>query len=135
MTRRVQRPVYVAAIVERHDNHLLIALARGPDETARRWHFPRGRTNPGETPEAALRRVARDQLGIYVEIVVGQPPIPACVDGQEAEVRYFFCGVADGDVRRGSFADIAWIPRIHLREYDFDAVSTPVVEWLLDARS
>ena len=84
--------------------------------------------------EAAMRRIAREQLGIEVEIVVGQPPIVAALQDAEVELRYFFCGVIEGDADRGEYAELRWVPRGQLREYDFDDVSRPVVEWLLESR-
>jgi len=132
MARPRQRPIQVAAILERHDNHVLIALAAEGDVCVRPWCFPRGPARLDESPEAAMRRVAQDQLGVSVEIVVGQPPLPAELDGEQVDVRYFFCGLVTGEVSRGPYAEIRWVPRGHLREYAFDAASTPVVDWLLE---
>jgi 8-oxo-dGTP pyrophosphatase MutT (NUDIX family) len=130
-TIRPRRSPFVASIIERANNDILIALARGPDAVLRHWQFPRGRARPDESPEAAMRRVARELLGILVEVIVGQPPVPARIDGEEVEVRFFFCGVADGEPRPEQFVELAWIHKAHLREYEFDAVSKPVVDWML----
>lgn len=128
-----KRKLFVAGIIERQDNHLLIALPKegGPEE--RRWCFPRGPATLGESPEAAVRRLADRGLGLRVEIVVGQPPLIARIGGEEVELRYFFCGVIRGGVIPGPYAELRWVPRHHLREYDFDQPSQPVVDWLLKA--
>jgi ADP-ribose pyrophosphatase YjhB (NUDIX family) len=119
-------------IIERHDNHVLIVLPSSPDDPTRLWQFPRGLANIDESPEQAMRRIADEQLGIGVEIVVGQPPVAAEINGREVEMRYFFCGVADEEPRPGPYAEIRWVTRGHLREYEFDDPSKPVVEWLLE---
>ena len=134
MTLRRRHPVYAAGIVERHDNHVLIVLPRGADETLRHWQFPRGKANADESPETAMRRVASQQLGLNVEIVVGQPPVLARIDGEEVEMRFFFCGIIEGTLRAGEYAETAWIHKAHLREYEFDEVSMPVVKWMLEER-
>ncbi len=134
MTRRLRRPVYVAGIVEHPDNCVLIVLPAGGKGETRLWRFPGGPAKPSESPEAAMRRYARETLGVGVEIVVGQPPLVQEVDGREVELRYFFCGVAEGEPTPGPYAEIRWIHRSHLREYEFDVVSKPVVEWLLEER-
>lgn len=126
------RPLYAAAIIERADNHILIALP-GEAGPARRWIFPRGLAEPNESAEAAMRRIARDQLGLIVELVIGQPPFITDVDAIQSEIRYFFCGLAGGHPRPGPYSDIRWVPRAQLRDYDFDNPSKPVVEWLLSA--
>jgi ADP-ribose pyrophosphatase YjhB (NUDIX family) len=135
MTLRTKRTVYVAGIIERPNNHVLIVLARGPEAVSRKWQFPRDRTLPNETPETAMRRVAREKLGLSVEIVVGQPPVLAKIDGVDVEVRFFFCGLEDGEVLPDHYAELAWIHKAHLLEYDFDVVSGPVVAWMLDTRT
>ena len=126
------RPRYVAAIIERADNHVLIALPRDTGEN-RQWMFPRGLADPKESAEAAMRRIAPEQLGLFVELVIGQPPFLCEIAGHPAEVRYFFCGLAGEDATPGHYSEIRWIPRAHLREYDFDDASKVVVEWLLTA--
>ena len=78
-----------------------------------------------------VRRVAEELLGITVEVIVGQPPIPGQVDGQTVEFRYFFCGMISGEAKSESFAELRWVSLSHLREYDFDAASKPVVDWIL----
>jgi len=133
MSLRRARLRFAAAIIERHDSHLLIARPVSIREEGRVWQFPRGKVNPDESPEAAMRRIARSDLGVEVEIVVGQPPFMAHVDGDDAEVRYFFCGINAGDPRPGPYEELRWVSKGHLREYDFDAVSEPVATWLLES--
>jgi len=131
--RPPRRPRVAVGIIERHDNHVLIVLPSSPDDQSRLWQFPRGFACADESPEQAMRRIAFEQLGIDVEIVVGQPPVTAMLDGREVEMRYFFCGVTDGEPSPGPYVEIRWVTRGHLREYEFDDPSKPVVEWLLES--
>ena len=101
MPRRTQRRIYAAGIIERNDNHILIALPSEEAASSRLWQFPRGAVEEGESPEAAMRRVAKNKLGVAVEIAVGQPPLMHTIDGGEAELRYFFCGVTAGETEPG----------------------------------
>jgi ADP-ribose pyrophosphatase YjhB (NUDIX family) len=130
MSLKPTLPRYAAAIIERADNHILIALP-ADSEPARHWIFPRGLAEAKESTEAAMRRIARDQLGIIVELVIGQPPLLCEIGERPSEIRYFFCGVSSGEAKPGPYSEIRWIPRAHLREYDFDDPSKAVVEWLL----
>ena len=133
MSFRRTRSLLVAGIIERHDNDILIALPK-EDEDRRIWQFPRGPAKPGETPEAAMRRITRDDLGLHIEIVVGQPPLIERIDAVEVELRYFFCGIAKGRAQPGPNAEIRWVPKHHLREYELDKPSRPVAKWLLQSR-
>lgn len=125
-------PTYAVGIVERYDNHLLILVTETNPERPRLWQFPRGPIAPEETPEVAMRRIAGDLLGLEVEIVVGQPPVPCWLDGTEVELRVFFCCPIEGEAHTDETVELRWVPKAHLREYDFDAASQPVADWILE---
>ena len=46
------------------DNRVLIAQRPAGKDMAGLWEFPGGKVEPGETPEAALIREVREELGI-----------------------------------------------------------------------
>lgn len=132
-TRRV-RDIFAAGIIETGDKQLLIARPdEDESEQGRLWIFPRGEARRDESPEGAMRRMAKADLGIGVDVLVGQPPVPGRVDGKEVEMRYFFCAVIEGEAKAGPYAEIRWIPHAHLCEYDFDDNAQPVADWLKES--
>ncbi|MFB6750734.1 (deoxy)nucleoside triphosphate pyrophosphohydrolase [Streptomyces sp. NPDC056353] len=75
MTERI---VVGAALVE--GGRLLAARRSAPEELAGRWELPGGKVEAGETPEAALVRELREELGVAAETgerVPGQWPLRA----------------------------------------------------------
>ncbi len=136
MARSKSSKPYVAAIIERQDNYILIVRSSELSNSTGdgpRWAFPRGRVKGDESPEAATRRTTREDLGIEVEIVVGQPPLVEEIGGERVELRFFFCGLISDGEESGPEDAIRWVPRHHLREYEFDALFQPVADWLLEA--
>jgi len=132
MSSHQNTPVYASGILERYDHHVLIALPQREESEPRLWLFPRGVIREKEIPEAAMRRIMNETLGVQIEIVIGQPPIVEPIDGERVQIRYFFCGLISGEPEPGDFEDIRWVSRIHLSEYDFDEASRPVTQWLLE---
>lgn len=132
MARNPRFPLIAAGLLERTDNQVLIVKMPQDGNAEALWQFPRGPVQPGESAEAAMRRIALDQIGLHVEIVVGQPPILGVVNGQSVELRYFFCGVIEEESRPTTYAETRWVAKGQLREYDFDEASRPVAEWLVN---
>ena len=56
----------VAGVLRREGRVLLSRRIRGAD--VGRWEFPGGKLERGETPEQALRRELREELGIEVQV-------------------------------------------------------------------
>ncbi|MEU4075705.1 (deoxy)nucleoside triphosphate pyrophosphohydrolase [Streptomyces venezuelae] len=61
-------PVVVVVAGALYDRGRLLAARRSaPVELAGRWELPGGKLEPGESPEAALVRELREELGVDVE--------------------------------------------------------------------
>ncbi|MFD3536074.1 (deoxy)nucleoside triphosphate pyrophosphohydrolase [Streptomyces sp. NPDC058664] len=60
-------PVVVVAGALYDQGRLLAARRSAPAELAGRWELPGGKLEPGESPEEALVRELREELGIEVE--------------------------------------------------------------------
>ncbi|OYY90589.1 MAG: NTP pyrophosphohydrolase [Sphingomonas sp. 28-66-16] len=58
-------PVVAAALVDR-DGRILVQQRPPGKPMAGLWEFPGGKIDPGETPEQALSRELREELGIVV---------------------------------------------------------------------
>ena len=61
------KTIKVAAAIIHRDNKYF-ATQRGYGEFEGMWEFPGGKIEPGESPEAALRREIQEELGVYVSV-------------------------------------------------------------------
>jgi 8-oxo-dGTP diphosphatase len=61
-------PIVVVGAALLDAGRLLAARRSAPPELAGRWELPGGKVEPGETPQAALARELREELGVEVEV-------------------------------------------------------------------
>jgi len=60
--------IRVVAAVIRHGDEILACRRRPGISSAGLWEFPGGKVEPGETPEDALAREIREELGIDIRV-------------------------------------------------------------------
>ncbi len=105
-----------AAVV--HEGRVLTARRTTPPEAAGRWEFPGGKVEPDETPEAALVREVREELGCDIEVVAwltGEADLGRCrvlrvalarlVGGEPVPVEHD----AVAWLRADEIGDVAWL--------------------------
>lgn len=109
----------VAAIIER-GGRILIGQRKNAGYHPLKWEFPGGKVEPGETPEAALIRELREELGIEARIdrrlLQYEFQYP-----QRSRILLIFYRVEDfdGDLVNLDFEEIRWEQAERLGAYDF----------------
>lgn len=106
------RLLVVGAVIVQ-DAHVLAARrSRAP----RRWEFPGGKLEPGETPQAAVERECREELGVDVRAVTHV----ATASDQRVELALWQARLVAGVPM--PFADhdaVRWLARCELEELDW----------------
>ncbi len=124
-----------AAVLDRVRDGLreiLIVRLEGTPEQPGRWVFPFGPVGPGEMPEPAIRRILAQQLGLHAHIQHGQPPFDQTYGETLYRWRFLFGEVTSPEANNRHYAEVRWVPRQSLVEYEFEPVSQQVVDWLLE---
>ena len=118
MTAQKKTIAVVAAIIVKGDHFL--ATQRGSGEFAGGWEFPGGKVEPSETPEQALVREIREELG--ADIAVGRHLVTAehDYDSFHLSMRCYFCSLVSDRIDLLEHADARWL--------DMDTIDS--VEWL-----
>ncbi len=118
------------------DTDTRVLLARRPEgkKMAGLWEFPGGKVQPGETPEAALIRELREELGIDVAEACLAPFTFAsyAYDSFHLLMPLYLCRRWQGFVRPLEGQALAWVRPQKLSEYEMPPADKPLVPLLRD---
>jgi len=125
--------VAAAALVDR-DNRVLIAQRPAGKSMAGLWEFPGGKVAAGETPEAALVRELREELGIEVcETCLA--PFTFASHAYEAFhllMPLYLCRNWEGDITAKEGQTLKWVRALRLADYPMPPADLPLIPMLRD---
>ncbi len=121
----------VAAIIENHGKILACQRARG-GRFELMWEFPGGKVEPGETPEQALARELREELGVTARIgrEVFRSKYSYAEMREPIELIFFAAGAAPEEIRNKEFEQLAWRTPESLTQLNFLAADRELIEKL-----
>ena len=110
--------VSAAALID-PDNRVLIAQRPEDKSMAGLWEFPGGKVRDGETPEAALRRELKEELGIEVCETCLAPFCFASHSYAEFHLvmPLFLCRTWEGEPSPLEGQELAWVRPKNLKQY------------------
>ena len=125
--------VAAAALVD-VDGRVLLCQRPEGKQLAGLWEFPGGKVNEGESPEYALVRELREELGIET---AGSCLAPLTFASHRYETFHllmplFLCRRWEGFVQQKEHAGLAWVKPNKLSDYPMPPADEPLVAWLRD---
>lgn len=114
-----REPIAVAAGILVRDERILICQRHHAEAYPLQWEFPGGKLQPGESPEAALRRELEEELDVEATAGPEVFRLRHRYPDRYVEVIFFRVDSFRGEPRNRVFESIAWVTRHELASYEF----------------
>jgi 8-oxo-dGTP diphosphatase len=130
------KPILLVAACALVDADGRVLLARRPEgkKMAGLWEFPGGKLDPGETPEAALIRELREEIGIDVAAACLAPFAFAshAYEHFHLLMPLYLCRRWKGTPKPRENQTLAWVRAQKLGEYEMPPADKPLIPLLRD---
>lgn len=107
----------VAAVIR--DGDKIFATARGYGEHKGMWEFPGGKIEPGETPEAALKREILEELDTEIEVGELIDIIEYDYPTFHLSMECYLCSIIKGDLILKEAEDGRWLTSDTIRSVNW----------------
>ena len=113
--------VVAAVITAFYDNgeKIIFATQRGYGEFKDGWEFPGGKVEPGETPQAALKREIMEELETEIEVGELIETIEYDYPTFHLSMDCFWCEILSGDPVLKEAEDAKWLTKETLDSVDW----------------
>ncbi len=130
------KPILLVAAIALIDADGRVLIAQRPEgkHLAGLWEFPGGKLGEGETPEAALIREAREELGIDIEESCLAPVSFAshAYDDFHLLMPLYVCRIWNGTVIAREGQALKWVRPAKLTDWPMPPADAPLVAALRD---
>jgi len=106
---------------------LILCTRRGTGPLAGKWEFPGGKIDPGETPQDALVREVREELGCVVGVGDEVTTTRYAYDFATIALTTFYCTLTEGRPKLTEHTAARWLTPAGLVELDWAPADIPAV--------
>lgn len=116
----------VAAIIRKNDK--IFATQRGYGDFKDGWEFPGGKMEPGETPEAALKREIREELSAAINVDSFVCTVDYDYPQFHLTMHCYYCSLLDDALHLNEHEAARWLTKDQLDCVDWLPADWVVVE-------
>jgi len=122
---------YVVAAIIQRDNRFLITQRLPSEKGGLRWEFPGGKIDAGETPEQALKREIKEELGIDIAVKEFFAENVYQYSDATIKIQTFRCRMLKGEIQKLEINDFKWLTLDEMKEYDITEADLLMIEKLM----
>lgn len=126
----MKKHIEVVAGVITKENKIFCAQRSNNGELAKKWEFPGGKVEAGETLEQSLKRELEEELKIKVKVRQFIKTVNHEYNTFNLTLHAFYCELIEGEIVLTEHLDSKWLNKEELSLLDWAAADIPIVEYL-----
>lgn len=124
--------VEVAAAVIMKDGKVFAAQRKDVGEMARRWEFPGGKLEEGETPQQALAREIQEELDSVITVGAHVMTVNHQYQTFSITMHAYLCTLISGHLELEEHLAARWLDKTNLYSVDWADADIPIVQAIED---
>jgi 8-oxo-dGTP diphosphatase len=125
----------VVASVFIQNNRVFCAQRKDAGETAKKWEFPGGKIEPGETHQQALAREISEELSTKINVGDFITTVNHQYNTFAITMHAYQCSIIEGNLTLSEHLDSRWLTREELASVDWAPADLPIVKRVRDILS
>ena len=130
--KRPHLNVSAAIIFDDERNKILITQRKPGGPHGGLWEFPGGKIEPGEGPEACIRREILEELGVEISHIAPYQIVSYNYGSFSITLHTFTCLIGEGTPQTLGCEDMRWIKIEELREFPFPDADKMIIAQLME---
>lgn len=126
----MKKRIEVVAAVIRNNDKYLCAQRKDYGELAKKWEFPGGKIELGESNEEALIREIKEELDITISVQAFLTTVNHEYESFHITMHAYLCEITEGNLTILDHIDAKWLTVTEMIEYDFAAADHPIISKL-----
>jgi 8-oxo-dGTP diphosphatase len=119
--------IHVAAAVLIDQGKVFAAQRNNTGEMARKWEFPGGKLEPGETGEAAIIREINEELSVSITVDRYLMTVAHTYATFSLTMDAYLCTIQEGTIMLAEHEESRWLSAESLFSVDWAAADIPIV--------
>lgn len=129
----MKKHIEVVAGVIVKDGKIFCAKRGNQGELAKKWEFPGGKVEQGETLQQSLYRELKEELRIEVEVKDFILTVNHEYETFKLTLHGFYCDIIKGEIALTEHLDSKWLNKDELESLDWAAADIPFLKILQES--
>jgi 8-oxo-dGTP diphosphatase len=126
----MKKQIEVVAAIINKDNKFFCAQRADKGELAKKWEFPGGKVEIGETHQEALAREIEEELNTIIKVNDFVTTINHEYSSFILTMHCYECQVISGSLTISEHINSKWLTLSEMDDYDFAQADIPVIQHL-----